>query len=255
MKIVAFLQNPWFREGTPDNVIQRYRDDQRFHRKILLLSMSGKRLHKAFGDLYNEIHWDNTNWRAVHHAAGKLYPDFKHMANVVSNQEPDMIIAVGNQAWDSCIALLKTGVFRKPCVIVRCHHPNARHHTQDDLNEIAQGVRNTLKNRQAGTSPVGLFTEELSTTAEIVTLVATNSLKWGFLTAKEAGFPLGSFGAGGISVLDHKFYATMKIDGKGYDYEEWIRGKLPENNMLDEKILHAVNKMKERAARCVTTPK
>lgn len=233
MNIVAFLQNPWFKEGTAERYIHMYRDDQLFHRRALAMSMSGKRLVTAFGELYDRIHWDNTNWRPAWYAAGIEAPDFSHITRVLHMLPRwDAVLLFGRQAEDSvtgAIEQMPNGdrEWADKFIIHTCHHPNARHKTQEHLN--AFGTRIMAQN--------------------IVITSGRNELKWGFLTAKEAGFPLGSFGADGIRPTDHKFWASMKINGAQYDFSTWIRGELPTNRSLDQQIQHAINKMEYRASR------
>jgi hypothetical protein len=141
--IVAFLQNPWFKPGTSDRVIHTYRDDQRYHRKVLSMCMTGRRLMEAFGDLYEQIHWDNTNWRPAYMANGKTDPDYGWMRTVIANQKPKLILCFGNQAKEAYIEL---GCCYLECEIpyLTCHHPNARFRTQQDLNHFALTVRHKV---------------------------------------------------------------------------------------------------------------
>lgn len=135
MRILAFMQNPWFREGTPDEWILRYRDDQEFHRRILARSMSGSRLVKAFGkESYDRIHWDNVNWRAASVANGILPPDMDHIAGIIYKIDPQLIICFGRVALNGLTA------HDPACPVWGCHHPNARGKTQHDLNVFAQMV-------------------------------------------------------------------------------------------------------------------
>ena len=129
------MQNPWFREGTPPEWVTRYRDDQIFHRRVLGNSMSGKRLRQAFGELYEEIHWDNSNWRAVDKASGLMLPDYEHIENVIGREHPNLIVCFGKVAWEAVRR------FDPPAPTWECHHPNARGRTQEDLNKFAEMVR------------------------------------------------------------------------------------------------------------------
>lgn len=135
MNIVAFMQNPWFKPGTPQWWVDQYREDQVFHRKILARSMSGARLRKAFGDeLFGRIHWDNVNWRPSDFSAGMLPPDMDHIRNVYDRVNPSLVICFGRVAF----AALQE--FDPPCPVWGCHHPNARHKTFLDLEAFAKMV-------------------------------------------------------------------------------------------------------------------
>jgi len=129
MKIVAFMMNPWFRTGTPSDWIIRYRDDQEFHREILGRSMSGKALQLAFEELYDEIWWDNINWRC------NPEPDFGHIDRVIETVEPKLILCFGKPVFDAVTKI------DPPIPFWGCHNPNAKHKTQEDLNQFAQMVR------------------------------------------------------------------------------------------------------------------
>lgn len=141
MKILAFLQNPWFRKGTSQHHIEMYRDNQDFHHRVLSLSMTGKRLVRAFGELYPLIHWDNTNWRPSSQASGREESDYTHMMTVLARILPDIVLAFGNQAIEACHYIKSHDMMPEHIIILNCHHPNARHRTQEHLNQFAELVR------------------------------------------------------------------------------------------------------------------
>lgn len=143
MNIVAFLQNPWFKPGTAQHHIEMYRDNQDFHRWVLLCCMTGQRLERAFGKLYREIHWDNTNWRPAYESKGRVDPDYEHMEYVIVNKRPQLILSFGNQARDAVRHMggrrdLPHEYWQVP--YLHCHHPNARHKFQADLDNFAMKV-------------------------------------------------------------------------------------------------------------------
>ena len=144
MKIVAFMQNPWFKPGTDEKWIIEYRDNQDFHRRVLSMSMSGKRLEAAFGDLFKEIHWDNSNWRAADQASGKMEADYEHIERVIDREKPNLVICFGKVAWEA------VRQFDPPVPIWECHHPNARGRTQEDLNKFAEMVSDYKKAYESG---------------------------------------------------------------------------------------------------------
>lgn len=135
--IVAFLQNPYFKAGTSDTIIMRYRDDQNFHRRILAHSNTGRRLQMAFGDMYDKIHWDNANWRHTTVAAGKRPPDPEHIDRVLTLKQPDVVIAFGRVAEGAVATLVaKFGI-----KLVSCTHPSAFGNTMQVLNDFARLIR------------------------------------------------------------------------------------------------------------------
>ncbi len=142
VKIVAFLQNPWFKPGTDERHIIAYRDDQDFHRRVLSMCMTGQRLVAAFGDLYDQIHWDNTNWRPAFMASGREDPDYQHMLGVMKRISPDLVLCFGNQARDAMRVVTRLSNWGKE--FLQCHHPNARFKTQQDLSDFADRVRRKI---------------------------------------------------------------------------------------------------------------
>lgn len=135
MKILAFLQSPSdavFPDAAP-HVLDKYRDDQEYHRRMLRQSMTGNRLFQAFGEMYDQIYWDNV--------APVKDVDQAHIDNVIVAVEPDVILTFGNiakEAIDNSIGAIRIKV-------LHCHHPNARYKTQDDLNQFAVSVRNMAR--------------------------------------------------------------------------------------------------------------
>lgn len=138
MKIVAFMQNPWFPPGTSRKTIEAYRDDQAYHRKVLARCMSGKRLMHAFQDLYWEIYWDNANPEPADSSQGVMEPDISHILRVIETHEPDLILTFGRLPTLGVKDVMDANDIRIP--LMACHHPNARGMTQYDLNQFAAKV-------------------------------------------------------------------------------------------------------------------
>ncbi len=136
--IVAFMQNPWFPQGTAEKHIIRYRDDQDFHRRLLANTMSGRRLREAFRDWFDKIWWDNADWHPDWYLQ-KLRADQEHIIQVIEMCNPELVISFGSIA-NEAIGLICIGHFPE-LPHLRCHHPNARHKTQHDLDIFAQDVR------------------------------------------------------------------------------------------------------------------
>lgn len=136
-KIVAFLQNPWFLPGTNPMTILRYTESAEFRRRVLINSMTGRRLSQAFMDAYEEIHWDNANPLPVYHSSGAHLPDLEHMMRVIRSQHPEIILTFGRVAQGGIMSL-SGQVNLSRCF--HCHHPNARFKTQEQLNAFANIV-------------------------------------------------------------------------------------------------------------------
>lgn len=126
--------------------IEMYRDNQDFHRRVLAMCMTGQRLQKAFGDLYDRIHWDNTNWRPAWYASGREKPDYDHMTKVLHTVPRfELVLLFGNQAisaYYETVLSMPNGdqKWAQKMLVMSCHHPNARHRTQQDLNNFATKV-------------------------------------------------------------------------------------------------------------------
>lgn len=142
MKIVAFMQNPWFPPGTQRAHVDRYRTDQEFHQRLLSRTMSGGRLLQAFGpDTFSKIWWDNVAPEAAEEAAGQTEIDYDHVERVIHTQKPDLIISFGalaERALDNSI-----GAIEIPYMC--CHHPNARGKTVSDLAQFAIDVQQKIE--------------------------------------------------------------------------------------------------------------
>lgn len=146
IKIVAFMQNPWFPIGTSPRHIKMYNESQHFHRRVLALSMSGRRLLSAFGEhLYNQIWWDNASPIAATIATGKFEADMEHMMRATILQMPRLLLGFGTSANDAITTLLTENPFPYQIRFMACHHPNARGRTQQDLNDFAQVVKNFME--------------------------------------------------------------------------------------------------------------
>jgi hypothetical protein len=129
MKIVAFLESPSGAVLTTKE-FERYQHDQVWHRQMLRQSMSGNRLYQAFGDLYEKIWWDNV-------APKGNFPDGKHIDDVIREQKPDLILTFGGIARDA----LDDSIGAINIERMDCHHPNARHRSQADLDHFAMIIR------------------------------------------------------------------------------------------------------------------
>jgi hypothetical protein len=131
MRIVAFLQNPWFRAGTSERHIDRYTTDPVFRRVMLAQSMTGRRLYKAFGPNYSEIWWDNVSTHSGKTHRELTVVELDHVGRVIIEQDPLLILTFGNVARDA-VARVENWA-----PVLACHHPNAMHYAQEDLNEFA----------------------------------------------------------------------------------------------------------------------
>jgi len=137
MNIVAFLQNPGFKPGTPMTIVDKYKSQQQFHRELLETTMSGARLKVAFGEYwFNRIWWDNANPNIPTYGMERLDPDILHIEKVIADQKPKLVLTFGKQAERGVSSSIAAIALK----VMSCHHPNARFRTQSDLDQFAQDV-------------------------------------------------------------------------------------------------------------------
>ncbi len=156
--IVAFLQNPWFRPGTSQRYIDMYGGattmDQKFHRKVLEMSATGRALRKAFGPLYDEIIWDNANPRHGTTRDAMLPPDSTHMAHRIALYDAKIILLFGRQAaagWERILSFKDLVDLRIGRVVLNSKHPMARGSSTDHLKKIGDDVRRLIAREDART--------------------------------------------------------------------------------------------------------
>lgn len=136
------MQNPWFPDNTDAEVIRKYREDQEYHRKLLSRTMSGYRLSHAFGSAFWRIHWDNVATDHANEASAKTEVDMNHVEALIEKIRPDLILTFGQLAMET----INRSIYAKGVVTMSCHHPNARHKTQADLDQFAINVLDYERN-------------------------------------------------------------------------------------------------------------
>ena len=142
--VLAFLQNPWFKPGTNPEIIERYREDADFRRKILAMSATGRALRDAFGPLYQKIIWDNASYESGESREHMAKPDFLYMARRVALVRPDVILLFGGQAqlgWDRVCSMPDFSGLACRRVVLRAPHPMARGSYKEHLSAISTEVR------------------------------------------------------------------------------------------------------------------
>lgn len=148
MKIIAFLQNPWFNPHVHERHIQMYRDDPDFHRRVLARSATGRALVRALGqEIYDQILWDNANPRHGEKRDAQFPPDAAHMARRVIEFEPDVVLLFGRQAvsgWELVRHTYDCLSTRRPRVLASAH-PMARGSVARHLEKIAAEVKKLCK--------------------------------------------------------------------------------------------------------------
>jgi hypothetical protein len=101
MKIVAFLQNQWFHE--PEKVRSIYarnpgRREALNKRFLFAKSFTGRRLRAAFGELCDEIVWEETSPEIGDKSSAEFPPDAEHIQRVLDKHQPDLVLLFGRNA-------------------------------------------------------------------------------------------------------------------------------------------------------------
>lgn len=151
MSIVGFLQNPWtikeyegINFGKPRG---RARQGWLYN---LSQCASGKRLRR-FDTL--KIHWENASWVGTA-VAGKAEPDREHILDVLSDQQPDIVLVCGKQA-ESAVQELWDG----PLLVIP--HPTSRTLTNDLLDEAVELLHAKFTERVALRQCKGYVLEDI----------------------------------------------------------------------------------------------
>ena len=124
-KIVAFLQNQWFKH--PDTVKRMMRDHperrERYISAFLFMGcLTGRRLRSVLGEqLCDQIIWEEVSPEIGDHAASRFPADIQHMQSVIVKHNPAVILAFGKIAENAVMQLNP-----RPLTICAAH-PAARH--------------------------------------------------------------------------------------------------------------------------------
>jgi hypothetical protein len=158
MKILAFLQNQWVKDPARVQAIyDRHGDDPDRRAKLnarflFYRSLTGRRLRAAFGELCDEIVWEEASLRKAGKSSGVFPADENHMAECVRHHKPDVVLTFGKVASAALAVVFGTVEVDGKMVdftILHGPHPAAR---QDgvmwSLRSMAGAVRR-LKEREA----------------------------------------------------------------------------------------------------------
>ncbi len=133
---------------TPQDVIQRYMVDCVFRKQQLATTMTGRRLLTMFGDEWYAGMWiDNANPQATDHSRGWRPANHTHMANVILERFPRVVITMGLTAKRGFEALRKTGTnnrYFSTITHLHCNHPNSMGITMDTLEGFGLMVKGCL---------------------------------------------------------------------------------------------------------------
>ncbi len=146
MKIVAFLQNQWFKN--PDSAKRTFaayeakgRREELIKRFLFRGCKTGRMLKAAFGDgLCDEIIWEETSRDIGGHASSAFKPDLEHIRSVIEKHKPSLVLTFGKIALT---AIVEMNLSRTMALaIISGPHPAARHlNCVEDLKLMASKVR------------------------------------------------------------------------------------------------------------------
>lgn len=140
MKIVGFLQNCWFPPDTKLSYIQEYLNNDDVRRKVLARSYTGKRLLKAFGEIYYaNIIWENVSIEVGLDPNHSGTPNYDHVQAVINKHDPDLVLTFGNVAKETLDYLL---LIRKiDHTVLGTKHPSAKDFLDEELMKFSDRVK------------------------------------------------------------------------------------------------------------------
>ena len=152
MKILAFLQNQWFKDPERVRAIYARRPEHRQElnaRFLFFRSLTGRRLKQVFGDLTEDIIWENASPEIGGKSSAVFKADLDHVLRLIEGERPDVILTFGKIAT-SAIFQLKQGLYPSEAVISPAHvwgpHPAARHpDTLVGLKEMERTLQRKMR--------------------------------------------------------------------------------------------------------------
>lgn len=123
MKILAILQNQWFREPERIKALYERHPDMRndlIARFLFMGCQTGKNLRRAFGEMCDSIVWEESSPEVGGFASSSFEADGEHIRKAIELHRPDIIVAFGGIAQEAVDEIL-------PSVpVVKSPHPTAR---------------------------------------------------------------------------------------------------------------------------------
>ena len=104
MKIVAFLQNQWFKNPERHRAFaEKYPElrEELIERFLFAGCKTGRVLKEVFGNMCDDIIWEETSRQIGGHSGAIFPPDYEHINAVCMKHNPDIILAFGKQATEA----------------------------------------------------------------------------------------------------------------------------------------------------------
>src|SRR5580692_11689610 len=131
MKIVAFLQNQWFKEPERVKAMLALHDNDRvmqervrrrlIHYALFAGCVTGRRLKKAFGNLTDKIIWEEGSREISGNASQFFPPDESHIRKIIDTERPDFILSFGRANRPIIESLCPSS--RKDVMVIYMPHP------------------------------------------------------------------------------------------------------------------------------------
>lgn len=156
MKILAFLQNMWVRD--PERVRELIaRDGEVYRRRLLSYALfagclTGRRLQETFGNLCDEIVWENVTKEVTGSPSAKITADRKHVSDRIREEDPEVIIVFGEIARDAIAQVRFARMADVESVhVIHAPHPAARHAlVTSELRRAADELRELMAAEPTG---------------------------------------------------------------------------------------------------------
>jgi hypothetical protein len=155
MKVVAILQNAWFKD--PQRIAEIYAKHAASLEKQCWLTaaylfmgcLTGRRLRQTFGeDLCEHIEWAEASPRLGAKSSDAFPAEPQHIAKVIRHFNPGIVIGFGKIAANGVLQtmpLLAADTSRREFYFTSAPHPAARHATvMDELRKVAADVKGRL---------------------------------------------------------------------------------------------------------------
>jgi hypothetical protein len=140
MKIIAFLQNQYFKD--PEGVKAMFKENperrERYISAFLFMGcLTGKRLQAVFGeDLCDAIIWEEASPEVGGHSGSPFAADRQHMMNVIQKHKPTVILSFGKIASKGVESL--PPIINKEVAVIYGPHPAARNGAIEGLRRMRQ---------------------------------------------------------------------------------------------------------------------
>jgi hypothetical protein len=149
-KVVAFLQNMWFKDPVGVKRIFDKRPELReelISRFLFMGCMTGRRLRKAFPEeTIDQIVWEEVSREFGGKASSCFEPDEAHIRGVLEKHKPGIVLTFGKIAEKPLRKIHREGVAWELLV---GPHPAARHGTvTKELDDVAYRLKRLIMARQ-----------------------------------------------------------------------------------------------------------